>query len=165
MPADTVPRQPAARPLAPKVVDPTVRQRLLIDPAIPDAIAHAGYVGTLDRSAQRTAEERILREAGFSMLDRVWCAPDVAYYRFPNGWGAGVLLGSDGHPACSGCTPGRPFEMAILHGRGTPGKLCRASGISEDVVCDLDAAGVGATLDEIAALAPKTGCAHARQRR
>ena len=140
------------------------REAVEIDRSSPDVIGHAGYLGTLDRLAQRKAEEAVLRAVGMPMLD-VPSAPDVAYYRFASGWGAGVLLGSDEHPACSNCEPGRPYEMAVLHGRGTPGKLCHASGITEDVVCDLDAAGVRAVLDQIAALAPKTGCDHRRPQR
>ncbi len=132
---------------------------LLIDPTIPDPFGHDGYRGTLVRSADRQAEAEILGKFDRAMTLRVFASPDVAYYRFANGWGAGVLIGTPEHPACSVATASKPFEMAVLHGRG---RVCYASPITSDTVCPLDAVGVRAVLDEIAALPKRTGCRHKR---
>lgn len=130
---------------------------ILVDPSIPDPFGRDGYRGTFVRAKEREQEAELFKEGGFGMESRVFASPDVAYYRFANGWGAGVLLGSLEHPACSVATSSKPYEMAVLHGRG---KICYASPITADTVCPLDAAGVRGVLDAIAALPRQTGCRH-----
>ena len=64
---------------------------LPIDPTVPDPFGRAGYRGTLVREADRAKEVELLGAGGFETGFRVFASPDVAYYRFPNGYGAGVL--------------------------------------------------------------------------
>ncbi len=136
-----------------------------VDPTIPDPFGRAGYRGVTDRHVERERERAVLVAHGMDPDGanipgggRVLAAPDVACYEFPNGYGAWVLLGDATHPACSGCSAERPFEMAVSHA----GRICNASPVTEDVLCGLDPDAVRAMLDEIAALAPDADCDHGR---
>lgn len=130
----------------------------MIDSEQPDPFTHEGFIGLLDRSAERASVSRTLTSAGLDTSLLIIARPDVAYYRFANGWAAGVLLGNAQHPACSVASAEQPFEMAVMHGRSL--KLCRNSPFDEDVICPLDTEGVRRQLDQIAALPPQPGCRH-----
>jgi len=135
---------------------------LPIDPALLDPFLHNGFIGILDRSAERAQEVAILKKAGLDLGALTMVSPDVAYYRFDNGFAAGVLLGTKQRPACSVGNADKPFEMAVLHGRKL--KVCYASSVTSGVICPLDAVNVGRMLDEIAGLSAKPGCRHHRPR-
>ena len=150
-------------------VSSSIRARL--DPARPDPFDHAGYLGLFDRSAERAKYAEFLRSTGREAARQgtpggeVEMSPDVAYYEFANGYGAGVLLGSAGHLACSSATAAYPLEMAVLHGPGL--HLCYRTALTggDATICPLARAGVRRTLDEIAALAPVARCGHQRPTR
>ena len=134
------------------------------DISIPDPFVFDGYLGVIDRSAEREAETAHLRTGGFDVEQmnvpdgRVLASPDVARYGFPNGYGAGVLIGIPGHPACSIATSLSPHEMAIYH----DGHLCYATPITNDTLCPLDNDAVRACLAQIATLPETVGCSHGR---
>jgi hypothetical protein len=129
-----------------------------LDHQAADPFAHDGYLGRLDRSTQRTHLAALIADLEVDDAQIVLATPDVAYYRFGNGWGAGVLIGDEHHPACSLGDAAHPFEMAILHGRQL--YLCRNNAISPEVICPLDAAGVNDQLERISALPVQFGCRH-----
>lgn len=133
---------------------------LIIDSQVPDPFDQAGYLGVFHRSAARASADLVRAEVGLQRQKQGYVLPDVAYYAFPNGWSAGVLLGSREHPACNVGDARRPFELAVLH--GSKRRPCYASGLTSDVFCSLNAAGVRRELKAIAALSPKTGCRHKR---
>lgn len=133
----------------------------VLDSARLDPFDHAGYAGIFDRSEQRARYVQTLEKAGLEPAKLVLVDPDVAYYRFPNGYTGAVLLGSPDLPACSVASPDKPYEMAVMHG-GDDLKLCYTNAISAgDVICPLDRDGVRAQLDAIAALGPDPDCDHA----
>jgi hypothetical protein len=118
-----------------------------IDASAADPFGHAGFAGTLDRRGDREAYLALL--AGRGNGDRAGQPipdQDVAYYLFRNGWGAGVLLADDAHPACISCRPGQPFEMSLMHADLTP---CDEGDEDGDMWCSLDAEGVRSVLDAI----------------
>ena len=134
-----------------------------LDQTAPDPFggdSSANFLGIYERSAERAAEEAVLAELNLSLEGHVLASPDVAYYRFANGYAAGVLLGDAARPACSVADPGAPFELAVLHGRAL--HVCYASPLASDVICPLDAVGVRASLAQIAALPRRAGCRHKR---
>lgn len=120
-----------------------------------------GFESVVDRSPDRDRERAIIEEHRALRPGHVFASPDLAVFRFANGYGGGVLMGTADHPACSVTTPDSPFEMAVLHTDATGDRLCYATPVTSDVICPLDAQGVASTLSVISMLPRRDDCDHA----
>ena len=122
-----------------------------------------GFESVLDRSADRKRERDILEQHRALRPGHVFASPDVAAFRFANGYGGWVLMGDAEHPACGVATADEPFEMAVFHADADGDHLCYRSGVSSSTLCPLDSAGVSGTLAVIANLPRRDDCEHAAE--